>query len=286
MNYDREIEMMLNKLGWNQEILNSQEELIEKIEEEIEKETVYKKASMYKLMSRIMATLRVKGVDNTQLKTKYMEIMKNYERNHVPTLKVNVSWEEIVKTANEIKLEKGKWLEEKLIVGLYTLLDDYVFRNDFYKLKITRKEEETANINHNYLLLKDNEFMIIMNTYKTSKQFDTYRILVNNEKLKELLSAYIEKTGEREYLFMSISKKMYMGSSFSHKVKQSFDLIIGYEISINELRKIRETSILQQYSNMTQAERLFEHEKLQHTQSSALKHYAVPNFVLKIRNAN
>ena len=165
----------------------------------------------------------------------------------------------------------------------YVLLSVYCcrepFRLDFAMMKVAfNKLPESKE--DNYLLVKDNGMTIFMNKFKNVKKIGKQTSELSSE-LVDIMTywfqlIHIVKKKKAEYVFYLVKGDLKMvqfpsTNTFGKKLSTTFKKYTGKNITINLIRKIWETEMIQseEYSQMTIREKENVHKKLLHGTSVA-----------------
>lgn len=149
-----------------------------------------------------------------------------------------MTWDKILALEDDVKNTNINPVENLAIYYLYTQIPPR--RLEFGSLVIAVEDEFEDDGKTNYVVLdkKLKEVKrIILNTYKTSKQYKTYTITTIPQKLSDAIIALIreQKYKPGEHLFMNTKGKSY-GNAFSSRVRDVFVQAIDKPITLNILR--------------------------------------------------
>lgn len=182
------------------------------------------------------------------------------------------TWKEIENVFDKIPEETFDDIQSKIIVGLYTRLNDYVLRLDFGDVIVCEKQNSKRK--NNWLLLNDKKMVLNINKYKTARIYGPLKIEIKDEKLNKLIRKWFDKFNkEKKYLLVKKNDNYSpIGESLlSKNIKETFKKYLNKEITNQLLRQIKETEIIKDpnYQKLSLNERIKKHEKLTHSYQTA-----------------
>jgi hypothetical protein len=252
------------------------EDLIKKIEED-KKYSPASKSSYYFVLNLIT---EIKEYKNKLEQYKKL-VSDNSKKNELSKDKdLYISWNHLRGLYNNMKEETKEEITNKLLVALYVLQPP--LRNDYINLKLFyKKPNEKEDKENNYLIIRKKNIVFVLNHYKTSKTFGQQKYLYKiRTEIHRILTKYLETFDLRSekpenYLFPYNDKQM------SQKIQNIFIKLINKPITINDLRKIYETALVNSnsYKSMTLAQKEKEHAKLLHSFITAHTNYNKPILV-------
>lgn len=142
---------------------------------------------------------------------------------------VNVDWKTIIKkTKNDILTQ------DQMLLNIYTLTSPK--RLDYNRLLITRNRFIPENEPNYIQILSKTKSNIVLNEYKTSKNYGTQETKLS-AKLAKIIWEYIHANPEKKYLFETETGKPYANAeSFGKYLRTTFTKALGEPISVNTLR--------------------------------------------------
>lgn len=145
---------------------------------------------------------------------------------------VDVSWEEL--KSKPINMDE---LDQKTLLYNLLIYIDETPRLDFRTLIY---QPDSGKNTKNYINL--NNAKIVLNDYKTKSTYGQWVIPIRNAELIQYLRKYVKAHNIKpnNYLFLNKNNKPYPSHKFSEFTQRMFDKKLGYKITMNCLRKIKE----------------------------------------------
>ena len=175
-------------------------------------------------------------------------------------------------------------LQDKLLISLYVLQPP--LRNDYAGVKLLKKNKPYAErAKGNYMVMRPKSWMFYLNEYKNVAQFGPqkykYSTKFNPEIYKILLESY--EVNPREYLIEKRAGYAMSDGDISKRIPMITKKYINKTLSINDIRKIYETDLInsQQYKSMNFKQKEAEHRKLLHSFTTAHSTYHKTNITVK-----
>ena len=175
-------------------------------------------------------------------------------------------------------------LQDKLLISLYVLQPP--LRNDYAGVKLLKKNKPYAERKKgNYMVMRPKSWMFYLNEYKNVAQFGPqkykYSTKFNPEIYKILLESY--EVNPREYLIEKRAGYAMSDGDISKRIQMITKKYINKTLSINDIRKIYETDLInsQQYKSMNFKQKEAEHRKLLHSFTTAHSTYHKTNITVK-----
>jgi hypothetical protein len=233
---------------------------------------------------------------NTRLESMYTKIIDNLKHKQIYDLNDNkrdgrfieLSTLQRLLNRNEPNMEVRyrdhylyKELENHVLLSLYINMP--AVRNDFSHLILIKNKNE-ANNTDNFLVLGNRHMCIILNDYKTVKNFGQAIITVDRESIRlirMLLKLKKELGFKSNILFNKVSKngleQVSTDVTMIMRIRSLSKKYFGCIQSINDFRRAWETHIQHSpnYVNMTLNERKKEHAKLLHSTNTAMTYNRV-----------
>ena len=186
--------------------------------------------------------------------SKYVKLLKEKtsERDEVAQLKIEIQKETLIhyKTLQkELDVnEDDIWDEDDnfnrvrnfLLVKLF-ISQIPVRVSNYTKLKITKKASDYTNKDYNWLYIKGDTFMWVFNKYRTAKDIGTKELIITDNRLKNLLSDYIDNfIKDSPYLFpkeiYSTKKTPMIAKDINSAILLTTLKIFGQALSVEQLR--------------------------------------------------
>jgi hypothetical protein len=180
------------------------------------------------------------------------------------------TWNELCSIYNLIDESTYAGLQDKIIIGLYTRLEGYIFRLDFGEVIITLTKPQ--NNDHNYIYCNQ-ECILYLNQYKTQKMYGNQIIKINDNDLIRLIIMKVNKGGK--YLLTNYRNynKPLTDGNLGKRITMLCDNYLKKHITINTIRQIGETDNINSnaYKSSSIKDKEKMHNKLQH--SFMMGHY-------------
>lgn len=186
------------------------------------------------------------------------------------------TWKEIQGVYEMIPTDSWENTQNKLIIGLYCLLDGWVLRLDFANVRVHTTFD--AKRQHNWLYWDQDkaEFKLILKQYKTASKYGDIIIDFQDPDLKNLLFTWFtvyNKAARFLLLNYRDKKRPLSETSLSHHITFIFEAYLGKKINNQLLRQIKESyNILENpdvYNDLTLNQKIEIHRKLLHSFETA-----------------
>lgn len=249
----------------NEDLIKNSSEIIDFIENS--KNSIYYKKILYVILFIIADKLNHPTKEIYKIKrNEYSSKIDEMRGDNKNTKRDNnyISWEKIKNIFFDIKENDWKDLQDKIIIGLYTLLPP--IRND-YVYMLTK---DFNNEKDNFIIKINDKYHIFLNHYKTHKTFGKREIVICDDTLIKLLDKWLLLNNSK-YLLISYSGlfdiKPLSKSSFSLRFKNIMLKYTGKNITIQIIREIYESNIQndESYNELSLNEKKKIHEKLLHS---------------------
>lgn len=181
------------------------------------------------------------------------------------------TWKELQQVYFNMNANNYDQIEDKLIVGLYTRMGDFVPRLDYAGMKVITSPKEDSDENHIYWNKKDNRFEVYLSKYKTDKYYGTQIMKVKDIELNKLLIEWFKKFNtDPKWLLTSYSNSNEPLSrvNLSKRISHIFNKQLGKPITNQIIRQVKESYNVYgnpDYQNMTLDEKVQQAKKMQHS---------------------
>lgn len=120
-----------------------------------------------------------------------------------------LKWEDVIKTRDELG-QKEYGSKKHLLLSMYSYIPP--LRQDFNEIKILTKTPRSRNaIEGNYIIMNTKKNKLILNEYKTSKQYGRFECDIPRDLVKIIKASLI--SNPREYLFTDLMGQPYKESN-------------------------------------------------------------------------
>lgn len=171
----------------------------------------------------------------------------------------------------------------------YVILSLHIYhpiRLDYYNIKFAFKKSE-LNKSDNFILIskKNNYAELYMNIYKNSDNYETTNVQPLDRKIADILihwinlftlitnkmPTYVLYTLKSDLELVPYTQRASLGAYLSILLKK----YSNKHLTINDIRKIHESAFIQsdEYNQITNSEKIKQHSKLLHSQSTAITDY-------------
>lgn len=161
-------------------------------------------------------------------------------------------------------------------------------RLDYREMKF-KKEGDQLSDNENFILIKNDSMELHMNNYKNSASYNETNIQILSPEICDCITNWIKVffnvSGFSQkipnYLICKVKPNLNLddpydnGTTFSNKISTLFEKYSGKHLTVTIIRKIHESELMQspEYAQMTNREKEVLHQKLLHTQKTAMTSY-------------
>ena len=182
-----------------------------------------------------------------ELNKKYFENKSNNEKNDIEekniitTNDINNLLDELNDKIVKEKLRTKKFINdnEKTLLTEYLLIylySKYPLRNEFAMLNVINGKDKIKN-DKNYLQMMNKKARLILNNYKTNKEYGQKVIDLDNDDFK-LLKNYLKRNQDKQYLLYNKNGTPMSRNQMSHFLIKTFEKYLNKRIGTQMLRKI------------------------------------------------
>lgn len=168
-------------------------------------------------------------------------------------------------------------LVSKLMISI-TNIYDYIFlyvnimyplRLDYFNIRIIYDDNDTNYFN--YMTFKNNKLVFYLNDFKTIKSMGPQVITYNDP----VIIDYITTNKPKYFLYNSKGQLFSNKVVFGHHLTALCKKYFGLSLTINDIRKIKESDTIQSsgYNTLSNREKDSIHHKLLHSSSTAVRAY-------------
>jgi hypothetical protein len=185
------------------------------------------------------------------------------------------TWDNITSFYDDMPESTFSEVQDKLIIALYTKLDDWVLRLDFSGMVFLPKKDK--NEKRNYIVFNDKDgypgnYTIYLNDYKTINKYGPIKFKIIDKEVVRLLNKWFAVHNRAgEYLLVSYKDHNLPLSetALSKKIPIIFEEYIGKRVTNQILRQIKESDNIfgnkEKYDALSLFDKINLHKKLLHS---------------------
>jgi hypothetical protein len=205
------------------------------------------------------------------------KIVDEVKENKVKESKVKqyITYKQL-KSIMDIISDHDSDIMDRLLIGLYVLQPP--LRNDYAGVELLEKNKpEKERLNGNYMVMRPKSWMFYLNEFKNvetfGKQIYKYSKKFNPDIYHLLKISY--ELQPRKYLITRPSGVAMTDVDISKRIPQITKRYLNKELTINDIRKIYETNLINspKYKSMSMKMKEDEHKKLLHSFNTAHTSY-------------
>ena len=205
------------------------------------------------------------------------KIVDDVKENKVKESKVKqyVSYKHLKQIMDKIPDEDCNIID-KLLMGLYVLQPP--LRNDYAGVELLEKNKpEKERLKGNYIVMRPKSWMFYLNEFKNVETFGK-QVYKYSKKFNPDIYHLLKKSYEvcpRKYLITRPSGVVMTDADISKRIPQITKKYLDKELTINDIRKIYETNLINspRYKGMSMKMKEEEHKKLLHSFNTAHTSY-------------
>ena len=259
--YDR----ILNKINYPNASCDVLQENINNLSSDSYKIMAYR--ALYKAMS---------AEDYAVFKEEYYKVMqKNKDKNNVGVLPMTLDQLRNIVVSNKNKIRQ---IIDSFVIYINT---HYPLRLDYYNLRIYYSIEDNPT-ETNYMTYIDGIIKFHLNSFKNVRFMGPQVITYDDDRIRQYMADMTDYLGHPpEYLLYRWYNKYVTSFScritYGAHIQRLFKKYIGLAISMNDIRKIHESALIQspEYIKMNNVEKNNLHRKLLHSRNTAQATYNI-----------